>query len=102
MRTSVQSLWNTLIALAERKETCSKLADVEMPALILVGKEDKITPVASAELMHEKIPNSSLHIIPKAGHVANIENPTEFNNQLKKFLHRFAKNKFKVAAAVRN
>jgi pimeloyl-ACP methyl ester carboxylesterase len=97
MRTSAQSLWNTLIALAERKETCSKLSDVEMPALIIVGEEDKITPLAAAELMHEKIQNSSLHIIPNAGHVANIENPVDFNNQLKKFLQRFAKNQFKVS-----
>jgi 3-oxoadipate enol-lactonase len=102
INTSAKSLWNTLLALAERKEICGKLGDVEMPALILVGKEDKITPLTSAELMHEKMQNSSLFTIANAGHISNIENPTEFNNQLKKFLQRVAKNQFKVSAAASN
>jgi pimeloyl-ACP methyl ester carboxylesterase len=52
----------------------------------MVGKEDKITPPAAAQLMHEKIKGSSLHIIEHAGHLSNMENPVDFNEHLKKFL----------------
>lgn len=86
VKTSGESLCSTLLALSIRNETCSKLAEIKVPVLILVGKEDKITPPAAAQLMHEKIKNSSLHIIDHAGHLSNMENPNEFNDQLKKFV----------------
>ncbi|RPI64987.1 MAG: alpha/beta fold hydrolase, partial [Ignavibacteriales bacterium] len=44
VNTSKQSLYKTLQAFYERKETCSKLHDINVPVLIMVGKEDKITP----------------------------------------------------------
>jgi len=86
VKTSEKSLCNTLRALSLRKETCSKLKDINVPVLIMVGKEDKITPPAAAQLMHEKINDSSLKIIERAGHLSNLENPEEFNDQLKKFV----------------
>jgi 3-oxoadipate enol-lactonase len=87
VKTSMQSLCNTLHALSERKETCNKLPEIKVPVLILVGREDIITPPASASLMHEKIKGSFLHIIGHAGHLCNMENPDEFNDQLNKFVN---------------
>jgi pimeloyl-ACP methyl ester carboxylesterase len=52
----------------------------------MVGKEDKITPPEAAQMMHEKIKESSLSIVEHAGHLSNIENPSEFNNQLEEFV----------------
>jgi len=84
--TSVQSLSNTLIALSKRKETCPGLANIHIPVLIVVGKEDKITPPEAALLMQKKIKGSKLNIIEHAGHLSNIENSYEFNSQLRKFI----------------
>jgi pimeloyl-ACP methyl ester carboxylesterase len=86
VKTSEQSLCNTLNALLVRKETCSELTEIKMPVLILVGKEDKITPPAAAHFMFEKIKGSFLNIIEHAGHLSNLENPGEFNVQIKKFI----------------
>ena len=36
--------------------------------------------------MHEKIKNSYLKIIPRAGHISNMENPDEYNDMLMKFV----------------
>jgi len=91
LNTSSQTLCNTLLALSERKETCKKLFAIEIPVLLLVGKEDKITPPAAAQFMHENIPGSALSIIEHAGHVSNLENPAEFNLQLENFLSRIEK-----------
>jgi 3-oxoadipate enol-lactonase len=85
MDTSKQSLYKTLHALAERKETCSKLHEIKVPVLIIVGKEDEITPPDVALSMHEKIKGSTIHIINHAGHLSNMENPLEFNKQLDEF-----------------
>jgi len=81
-----ESVCNTLLALSGRKETCSKLGGIKVKVFILVGREDMITPPAAARLMHEKIKNSILHIIGHAGHLSNMENSYEFNDQLKEFL----------------
>ena len=86
VKTTTQSLFKSLHALAERKETCSKLAEIKMPVLILVGKEDKITPPEVASAMQEKIEGSQLSIIEHAGHLSNMENEGEFNSQLMKFI----------------
>ncbi len=86
VKTSEQTLLKTLLALSVRKETCSKLSEIRVPVLIMVGKEDKITPPAAAQFMHEKIKGSSLHILEHAGHLSNMENPGEFNSTLMTFI----------------
>ena len=85
LNTSEQSLSKTLLALSLRKATCSKLPEITIPVLFLVGEKDKITPPEASELMHQKIKKSTMHIIPHAGHLSNLENPDEFNKQLKSF-----------------
>lgn len=102
INTSKQSLFNTLIALSERKETCSSLQDIEVPVLIMAGKEDKITPPDVARMMHEKIQNSALNIIEHAGHLANMENPDEFNYQLEHFLDQVFRKSYQLQAVAGN
>jgi 3-oxoadipate enol-lactonase len=86
VNTSKKTLYKTLRAFYERKETCSSLPNIKVPVLIMVGNEDKITPPAAAQLMHEKIEDSILCLLEQAAHLSNMENPTEFNNQLEKFV----------------
>jgi len=89
--TSKNSLTNTLFALSDRKGTCTQMQDIEVPVLIMVGKEDKITPPSASILMHEKIQGSVLKILEHAGHVSNLENPTAFNLHLKNFIQQVVK-----------
>lgn len=86
VKTSTQSLYNCLHALAERKETCGKLSEIKVPVLIIVGADDIITPLDAARSMQSKIKGSRLSIIEHAGHLSNLENPYEFNYQLIKFI----------------
>lgn len=86
VNTSKQSIYNSLHALAIRKDTSALLSQIMIPGLILVGKEDKITPPEMAESMHKKINGSQLNIIEHAGHLSNMENPFEFNYQIRKFI----------------
>lgn len=85
VNTTEESIIKTLLALSKRKETCSKLPEINVPVLILVGKEDKITPPEAAQFMHKKISNSELFILENAGHLSNLENPEKFNELLKRF-----------------
>lgn len=91
INTTEKSVIKTLLALSKRKETCTMLSKIKVPVLILVGKEDKITPPETAQFMHENINGSVMSVIENAGHLSNLENPDQFNEQLIKFL----KNKIK-------
>lgn len=75
-----------LLALASRTETCSILPSIDIPTLILCGRQDEVTPLAQSEYMHEHIKASILHIIENAGHVSNLEQPDAFNKYLGDFL----------------
>jgi 3-oxoadipate enol-lactonase len=86
VNTAWQTLINTLQALTTRKETCGKLPEIRIPVLIIVGKEDIVTPPEAAKFIHEKIKGSMLSILPHAGHLSNLENPDQFNDILKKFI----------------
>lgn len=81
-----------LTALAERSETCSTLGAINIPTLIICGREDVVTPLAQSDFMHQMIEGSIMHVINNAGHVSNLEHPDEFNQQLLDFLtaHSFA------------
>ncbi len=86
MGTSQLAIFRTLHALASRKETCSRLSEIKTPTLILVGKEDKITPPETAKVIHEGIDGAKLFILDDAGHLSNMENPTQFNKHISDFI----------------
>lgn len=83
---SIQIISMGLRALAERSETCSSLSHVNIPTLIICGREDQVTPIAQSEFMNQNIKGSILRIIDHAGHVSNLEQAQEFNQHLFDFL----------------
>jgi len=82
------SIAGTLLALAARTDTTRSLAAVAIPALILVGDQDTVTPLSSAQALHAGIRGSELHVVPGAAHMSNMENPAFFNEKLVTFLRR--------------
>jgi len=77
-----------LRGMAEREDQTPRLSQINVPTLIIVGREDPITPVADSEKMHQQIANSELVVIENASHVSNIEQAEQFNRALKDFLRR--------------
>jgi 3-oxoadipate enol-lactonase len=59
---------------------------VTVPALVMVGEDDTITPPALSEELTSLIPGAELVVIPGAGHLTNEENPAAFNSALERFL----------------
>jgi pimeloyl-ACP methyl ester carboxylesterase len=86
--TSPLSIAGTLIALGARTDTTASLSSLKIPTLIMVGESDQLTPPAASEAMHERIPGSELFVVPRAGHMSNLENPEFFNEKLLQFLKK--------------
>lgn len=63
-----------------------RATEIGVPTLILVGDEDGITPPSLSVELHELISQSQLQVIPKAGHLANAEQPQAFNCAIESFL----------------
>jgi 3-oxoadipate enol-lactonase len=72
--------------MARRRNYSEDLPSIDVPALVIVGRDDPIRPVADAEFMHEGIHNSRLEIIEDAAHMTNMERPEIFNRALTDFL----------------
>jgi pimeloyl-ACP methyl ester carboxylesterase len=72
--------------MAARRDYSDDLAGIDVPTLIIVGRDDPIRPVADAEFMHDRIRESSLEIIEDAAHMTNMEQPSVFNQALMGFL----------------
>ncbi len=63
-----------------------EVAAIRTPTLILCGEEDRLTPTRYARFLHQQIPGSVLTIVPGAGHMVMLEQPTECDRALAEFL----------------
>jgi 3-oxoadipate enol-lactonase len=72
--------------MAARRDYSDELPAIDVPALVIVGREDTIRPVTDAEFMHSRIPGSILAIIEDAAHMTNLEQPQVFNETVLKFV----------------
>ncbi|MBL4906868.1 MAG: alpha/beta fold hydrolase [Sneathiella sp.] len=63
-----------------------RLKQITAPTLVIVGQDDKGTPVAASEIIHHQIPNSELLIVNKASHQVAMEQPKIFNSAVLGFL----------------
>ncbi|MEM6312549.1 MAG: alpha/beta fold hydrolase, partial [Planctomycetota bacterium] len=75
-----------LRAMKMRVDRTELLATLDLPAAVIVGEHDRITPVAEAERISATLPHGKLHIIPDAGHMAPLEQPDAVADALRPLL----------------
>lgn len=75
-----------LLAMVSRTDTTASLSRIEIPALVVVGSEDRLTPPGQAREMADRIPEARYSEIAGAGHLSNVESSDEFNRSLLDFL----------------
>jgi len=69
-------------ALKARPDSRPLLPAIQCPTVIVAGDEDAIIPRAEAEAMHAAIPGATLQILPKIGHLPNVEGTGLFSTVL--------------------
>lgn len=67
-------------------DTRGCLHPIDVPALILVGKHDELTPPGMAKELKSEIPNAELLIFEQGGHALYWEVPHLFNKAILEFL----------------
>jgi 3-oxoadipate enol-lactonase len=76
----------SLLAMLGRNDTTEYLGKIKIPALIICGELDALTPPAVMKPMADKINGAEFVVIKNSGHMSPIETPDEVNKAIKKFL----------------
>jgi pimeloyl-ACP methyl ester carboxylesterase len=62
-------------AIIGRADSRPLLASIRCPTLIIVGEQDRLTPLDRSQEMANGIAGSRLVVIPECGHIATLEQP---------------------------
>lgn len=59
---------------------------VKAPTLVLIGEHDAMELATEADVLAQSIPGTKLEVLPAAGHLACLDNPSAFSAALARFL----------------
>ena len=78
-------------SICDKFDVMDKMNLIKIPCLIICGKDDKLTPPKYAIYFNDKIEQSKLVIINKAGHIVMLEKPEEVNQAITNFIENYLK-----------
>jgi pimeloyl-ACP methyl ester carboxylesterase len=78
-------------AMAARPDSTAGLPDIAVPAAVVVGAEDGITPPDQARAMAAALPDAVLTVVPRAGHLSPLEAPDDVTAALLDLVGRAAR-----------
>jgi pimeloyl-ACP methyl ester carboxylesterase len=70
----------------DRFNIMKEVEKIQLPALIVCGDEDEMTPVKYSQYLHDRIKGSRLEVLPGAGHMVMMESAEAFNERVKAFV----------------
>lgn len=85
-RTNPGGLAAASLGMAARPDVRDQLGAIDVPTLLIVGIEDKISTVAEMREIANSIPKSDFVVVPDAGHMAPLENADFTNDAIRNFL----------------
>ncbi|MCM3849002.1 alpha/beta hydrolase [Pseudonocardia sp. DR1-2] len=71
-------------------EITEELPGIACPSLAIVGEHDSSSPVSSARLLVERIPDARLRVVPHTAHLAPLERPDVVTRHITDFLDTVA------------
>ena len=96
---SAQGSANTMLGYQARRpslyDLTAEMARITAPTLIVAGDEDDAVLEPSL-MMKRTIPTAGLVVLPKSGHMTNLEDPALFNRLLEDFFHQVEAGRWKA------
>jgi pimeloyl-ACP methyl ester carboxylesterase len=84
--TGLEAFRRQQMALIGRPDNRPLLPNIHCPTLVLVGREDALTPVELSQEIVSGIPGAGLEIVPECGHLSTLERPEAVNRALRAWL----------------
>lgn len=76
---SAEAMSASLLGIAYRTDTSQVLSKTELPVLVITGELDTLISPQQSKAMHALAKNSRLVVIKEAGHLSNLEKPSDWN-----------------------
>lgn len=76
------------LSACDKFDVLDVVGSIKLPTLIIVGAQDRLTPVKYSKFLNQAISGSELTVIDKGGHLVMLEQPDAFNSALGSFLGR--------------
>jgi len=73
-------------AILGRPDSRPLLVEIEVPTVVIVGRQDMATPLPRSQQMAADIANAQLVILEECGHVSPLERPAEVSAALRRWL----------------
>jgi pimeloyl-ACP methyl ester carboxylesterase len=70
-------------------DVMGRLGEIQLPALVVVGDQDRLTPPKYSEYLARSLARAKLECIERAGHFVSLEQPDAVNRALRDFLGTF-------------
>jgi pimeloyl-ACP methyl ester carboxylesterase len=70
----------------DRFDVMERLREISVPALVVCGKDDRLTPAKYSEYLAKTIPEARLELIDQAGHMVMLEKPKEVAQATQRFM----------------
>ncbi len=86
LRADPQGVAAAAQGMALRPDMTDRLGEICMPVLVVVGREDAISPPEEMRQLAAAIRGAELVEIPEAGHMAPMENPAAVNLAIREYL----------------
>ncbi len=83
-----ETIVGALGGMRDRPDRTPVLSAVHVPAAVIVGEQDTVTPPAEAEIMAAELEDAVLTVISGSGHMSPIEQPAAVNSALRALLER--------------
>lgn len=77
--------------MAQRTDFTARLSEIKLPALVIAGEVDALSPPAAMRTLAAAMPNARVVVIPNAGHLTPIENPAAVNTAIGEFLETLSR-----------
>src|SRR5690242_9985272 len=74
------------IAIMGRPDSRPLLVEIDVPTVVIVGRQDQSTPLPRAQEMAADIANARLVVIEECGHMSPLEKPAEVGTALRRWL----------------
>lgn len=73
-------------AIMGRPDSFALLPTIDVPTLVLCGRQDALTPLAASEAMEAAIPGARLEVVEDCGHLSTMERPAQVTQAMRGWL----------------
>ena len=81
-------IWLKIIPSMLALDVSGALPAIDVPTMIMVGSQDRLTPMDAAQRMADALPQAELVVFHGAGHTPMLEVPNQFNARIREFVPR--------------